>query len=209
MKKTKLSGPALFMYSAIALTAIIASICFIVHYSGIYESTLVLWTGIVSFMILYHFGLRILFGNITKLFKIDSNHPWYRQRAFEKKLYKLLKVRKWKDKVLTFDPASFNFKKRTLEQLATTMSKSELDHWINEVISIVSIFFTLLWGNFPAFFISAVAAMLFDAQFIIVQRYNRPIVLKLDEKRKRRNAIVIQYNKNKTNENVINAARPL
>ena len=186
MKKTKLSGPALFMYSAVALTAIIAAVCFIVHYSGIYKSALILWTGIVTFMILYHFGLRILFGNITKLFKIDSNHPWYRQRAFEKKLYKLLKVRKWKDKVLTFEPEMYDFEKRTLEQLANTMAKSELDHWINEIISVVSIFFLFIWGCPAAFIISAIAAMIFDAQFIVVQRYNRPIVLKLDARRKKK-----------------------
>ena len=66
------------------------------------------------------------------------------------------------------------------------MSKSELDHWINEIISIGSIFFTFIWGCFPAFFITAVLAMLFDAQFIVVQRFNRPIVLKLNEKRKAR-----------------------
>lgn len=184
MKKHKLSGPAIFMYSVIALTVFISAVCFAFYYSGTTESTVVLWTGIVSFMILYHFGLRILMGDVTKRFKVNYNHGWYKQRRFEKTLYKILRVRKWKDKVLTFEPENFDFKNRTLEQLATTMSKSELDHWINEIISIISIFFTVFWGCFPAFFISAVAAMLFDAQFIIVQRYNRPIVLRLMERRK-------------------------
>ena len=59
------------------------------------------------------------------------------------------------------------------------MAKSELDHWINEVISITSVFFAFIWGVFPAFIITAILAMLFDAQFIVVQRYNRPIVLRL------------------------------
>lgn len=194
MKKHKFSGPAIFMYSVIALTVIIAAICFLLNYLDIYENTAVLWTGIVSFMILYHFGLRILMGNITKLFKVNYHHSWYRQRSFEKKLYKILRVRKWKDKVLTFDPESFNFQNRTLEQLATTMAKSELDHWINEIISAISIFFTFFWGCFPAFFISAIVAMIFDVQFIIVQRYNRPIVLRLMERWKmKKKAINIKY----------------
>ena len=34
--------------------------------------------------------------------------------------------------------------------------------------------------------ISAVAAMIFDAQFIVVQRYNRPIVIRLMERKKKR-----------------------
>ena len=34
--------------------------------------------------------------------------------------------------------------------------------------------------------ISAVAAMIFDAQFIVVHRYNRPIVIRLMERKKKR-----------------------
>lgn len=186
LMKHKLSGPAVFMYSTMVLTAAISAVCFIFYYTGTYNNSALLWTGIVSFMILYHFGLRIFMGNVTKRFKINPHNPWYTQRKFEKPLYKLLRVRKWKDKVLTFDPESFNFQNRTLPQLATTMAKSELDHWINEIISVISIFFTFLWGCFPAFFISAIAAMIFDAQFIIVQRYNRPIVLRLMARREKR-----------------------
>lgn len=183
MKKTKLSGPAIFMYTTIVLMAVLSAALLMLYYSGILHHVVVLWSGIVSFMILYHFGLRIWFGELTKRLSINCRHPWFKSHRFESALYRLLRVRKWKDKVLTFDPAAYDFKNRTLEQLATTMAKSELDHWINEVISIVSIFFTLIWGCLPAFLISAVIAMLFDAQFIIVQRYNRPIVLRLSDRR--------------------------
>ena len=186
MKKAKLSGPAIFMYSMILLTVLISATCFTLYYTNTTKIIAVLWVGIVSFMILYHFGLRIIMGDITKTWKINYKHPWYKTRKFERKLYKALRVRKWKDKVLTFEPENYDFKNRTLEQLATTMAKSELDHWINEIISVISIFFTILWGCFPAFFISAIAAMLFDAQFIIVQRYNRPIVLRLLARRSRK-----------------------
>ena len=184
MNKQKLSGPAIFMYGTIVLVAVVSAVCFALYYSRTYQSGVMLWCGIVSFMILYHFGLRIFMGEVTKRFRINYNHPWYKRRFFEGSLYRLLRVRKWKDKVLTFDPAAYDFENRTLDQLATTMAKSELDHWINEVISLVSIAFAILWGCLPAFLISAIVAMLFDVQFIIVQRYNRPIVLRLMERRK-------------------------
>ncbi|MBQ9832942.1 MAG: hypothetical protein IJO48_04330 [Clostridia bacterium] len=186
MQKHKLSGPAVFMYSAMVLMTVISAVCFSLYYFEVYKTTVILWTGIVSFMVLYHFSLRIFMGNITKRFRIDYNHCWYRQRNFEKSLYKILAVRKWKRKVLTFEPEAFDIKNRTLEQIATAMSKAELDHWINEVISVTSIFFVFLWGCLPAFLISAVLAILFDAQFIVVQRYNRPVVLRLIEKQKLR-----------------------
>ncbi len=187
MKNTT-SKPAIFMYATMVVVALLSGVSFILYYSGFFKNECVYWIGIVSFMILYHFGLRILFGVITKRFKIDYNHFWFRHRSFEKRLYKFLRVRNWKDKVLTFDPASYDFKNRTLEQLATTMAKSELDHWINEGISIVSVLFAFVFGCFPAFLITAVLAMIFDAQFIVVQRYNRPIVLRLIERRSKKTA---------------------
>ena len=186
MKKQKLSGPAIFMYSMIILTVLIAALCFSLYYSGVFTNSTILWTGIVSFMVLYHFGLRIFMGNITKKFRINYFHPLYKTRKFEKSLYKLLKVRKWKDKVLTFEPENYDFQNVTLEQLAATMAKSELDHWINQLISLLSLLFIFLWGCPLAFIITAVLAMIFDAQFIIVQRYNRPIVLRLMEKKERK-----------------------
>lgn len=172
------------MYTAIALMALVSALFLTLYYTEILPHNAVLWIGIVSFMILYHFGLRILFGEFTKRLKINYRHPFFKRRKFEKKLYSVLRVRFWKDRVLTFDPDSYNFKTRTLDELATTMSKSETDHWINEAISLSSLLFALLWGKFPIFLITCIAAMIFDAQFIVVQRFNRPIVLRLMDRKK-------------------------
>ena len=176
------------MYSVIFLMALLSAVFLGLYYTAVCPASSVLWIGIVSFMILYHFGLRILFGEITKRITINYRHPFFRRRKFEKKLYSALRVRSWKDRVLTFDPASYDFRNRTLEQLATTMAKSETDHWINELISLSSLLFSLLWGEFPIFLITCLAAMVFDAQFIIVQRFNRPIVLRLMEHRAQRSS---------------------
>ncbi|MBE6677829.1 MAG: hypothetical protein E7597_03440 [Ruminococcaceae bacterium] len=185
-KEKKTSGAAVFMYSTIALTAVIATVFLFLYYAEIYKNSVTFWIGVVSFTVLYHFGLRIFMGEVTKRFDFDYNHPWFKERTFEKKLYKWLRVRKWKDKVLTFDTEAYNFKNRSLDQLATTMTKSETDHWINEIISVTSIFLALVFGYWQAFIVSAVVAMIFDAQFIVVQRYNRPIVLRLMDRLKTR-----------------------
>ena len=181
-KQRKISGAALFMYSAIVVTAVMAATCFTLYYGKIFAHAAILWIGITTFMILFHFGLRILFGEVTKRIKIDYRHPWFRRRGFERALFRLLRVRQWKAKVLTFDTAAYDFENRTPAQLAATMAKSETDHWINEIISLVSILFALVWGQVAIIVGTAILAMLFDAQFIIVQRYNRPIVLRLMEK---------------------------
>lgn len=181
----KISGPAIFMYSAIVLCLGTSAVCFYLHYSGNAENGAALWIGIVAFMIVYHFWLRLIMGNVTKLFKIDRNHFWFKERKFEKKLYRLLRVKKWKGKALTYNPEAFDLEKNSLSEVAETMAKSEVDHWINEVISVTSIFFSLIWGEFWIFLVTAVAAMIFDAQFIVIQRYNRPRIMKIINKKEK------------------------
>jgi hypothetical protein len=63
MKKRNLSGPAVFMYSTILLTVLVSLVCFWLYYSGVHKNSVILWVGIVSFMILYHFGMRIFMGS--------------------------------------------------------------------------------------------------------------------------------------------------
>ena len=184
-EKVKKSKSAIFMYSVIIVTIIISSVCFGLYYTNYVENDIVLWIGITAFTILYHFWVRIIMGNVSKLFQkyITYDKKWFKERKFEKKLYKFLKVKDWKDKALTYNPESFSIEKHSLEEIVNTMAKSEVDHWINEVISVSTIFFSLIWGQFWIFFITAVAAMIFDSQFIIIQRYNRPRVVKVMERK--------------------------
>lgn len=186
MDKQKMSGSAIFMYIVILLCILSATVCFVLYYADVFPHGAVLWTGVTTFTILYHFWGRILLGKLTAHFPIHHRHWWFKERFFEKRLYKLLRVRKWKEKVLTFDPAAFDVTAHTYEELANTMSKAETDHWINEVLSLTTLLFPLIWGEFWIFFGTAIVAMLFDAQFIVVQRYNRPRVLRVIEHKKRR-----------------------
>ena len=181
MSKTKKSGPALFMCLVIVITLIISITCFILYYGNIYKNNLILWTGITAFTIMYHFWVRIIMGNVSKLFKKYINYKqWlFKERKFEKKLYKILRVKDWKGKALTYNPESFSLKEHSLEEIANTMAKSEVDHWINEAISLSTMLFAILWGDFWIFCLTAVAAMIFDSQFIIIQRYNRPRIVKI------------------------------
>ncbi len=193
MPKHKPSGSAIFMYCVIALAVIIMAVCFTLYYGGYYKSTAVLWIGVTAFTIMYHFWGRIIMGNVTKLFKIDHNHWWFKERGFEKGLYKFLKVKNWKDKVLTYNPELFSLKDYSMEDIARTMTKAETDHWINELISLSTLIFGLIWGEMWIFALTAALAMLFDGQFIVIQRFNRPRVLKVIEMQKRK-----EQRKNKT-----------
>jgi len=184
MNKTKKSGPAIFMYCVIGVTLITSIICFLLYYSNTLKNGIVLWTGITAFTIMYHFWVRIIMGNVSKLFKnyINYNQWLFKERKFEKGLYKFLRVKNWKGKALTYNPESFSLKEHSLAEIANTMAKSEVDHWINEAISLSTLLFAIPWGQFWIFFITAIVAMIFDSQFIIIQRYNRPRIVKILER---------------------------
>ena len=184
MKKPKKSGAALLIDIIIEICTILFIFCFIVYYTGYFKNDVVLYTGVTAFTIVYQLGLRLLFGVLTTSFKdkLDSKQFLFKERKFEKKLYETLKVKKWKKRALTYDPEAFNLRKNTKKQVLQTMLKSELDHWINELISLSTLAFALIWGKFGIFLVTCILAMLFDAQFILIQRFNRPRVERLIDK---------------------------
>ena len=184
MSKSKKSGSAILMYLVIAGAAVIAAICFPLYYGSFLRHPAVLWTGVTAITVLYHLWVRLLFGVVTTHLPIRHTHAWFRERRFEPALYRLLRVKVWKDKALTYRPEEFSLKDRTLEEIANTMAKSETDHWINELISLSTLLFSLIWGAFPVFLITAILAMLFDAQFIVIQRYNRSRIQKILNKKR-------------------------
>ena len=84
----------------------------------------------------------------------------------------------------TFNPELFVLSDFTMEEIAVTMAKVETDHWVNVLISLSTLLFALIWGAWWIFFAVAMAAIAFDGQFIAIQRYNRPRVVRLINRRR-------------------------
>ncbi len=179
MKNKRISGSAIFIHITTYVSLLAAAVCFILYYGNFARYGVLLDIGVTAFTVMYHFGGRLLVGCASNLLPVHYGQAWFRERKFERKLYKFLRVRRWKEKVLTFDPDSFSTEKHTYAEIAKTMTKSEVDHWLNLLLSLASLLFTFIWGQFWVFFVTALVAMIFDAQFIIVQRFNRPIVLRV------------------------------
>ena len=135
MDKVKKSGSAILMDIVIDIAVVIFIVCFYFYYSGKTNSAVVLYTGVVFFTIVYQLWLRLLFGKINNKLKIRYDHPWFKEKAFERKLYDKLNVKSWKDKVPTFNPELFVMKERSLDEIATSMAKVEVDHLVNVLIT--------------------------------------------------------------------------
>ena len=133
---------------------------------------------------LYHFVMRLAVGFVIPLCIKNYNCQswWFRPRKWEKGLYRKLKVRKWKHKLPTYDPRGFSTEHNTLPQIIHNMCQAELVHEVIAVLSFVPLAFVPLFGVFPVFLTTSLAAGLVDCVFIIAQRYNRPRLLRIIDK---------------------------
>lgn len=129
--------------------------------------------------------MRLIVGAvINPLFgkKFDYNSKWFTQKPFEKKLYKFLKVKKWKEKVPSWSPGAFSLVNNTLHNIALRMCGAEAVHEVIVVLSFVPILFSIKYGVPVVFIITSILAAAVDMIFVIVQRYNRPRIVKLINK---------------------------
>lgn len=167
--------------SAVSLAALI--VCIVMYNitnTGIYE-TLAITAGTMA----YHFIIRLLAGyafNGLKRNHANYHHRWYQIHSWENKLYSLMNVKSWKNKMPTFDPDMFNPKIHTWDEIAQAMCQSELVHETNVVLSFIPVAASVWFGAFWVFFITSFLGACFDLSFVIMQRYNRPRVVKIAER---------------------------
>ena len=139
-----------------------------------------LLTAAISFgTTAYHFCMRLAVGYLIPKLPFDPQHPWFRPRKWEPALYKALRVKQWKGKLPTYDPGQFSLKTKTREQIICNMCAAELVHEGIVLLSFLPIAFSSVFGAFPVFLTTSLAAAAFDSLFIIAQRYNRPRLVRL------------------------------
>lgn len=136
--------------------------------------------AVTFFTFAYHFIMRLCVGKLSSFLpEPNLNVKWYVLKSFEKKLYKRLNVKKWKDYIPTYYPDAFLLDKNAPEDILKTMCNAERVHEIIMILSFVPVLFSICFGEFLVFFITSIIASLVDSVFVIVQRYNRPRILKL------------------------------
>ena len=134
---------------------------------------------------LYHFVMRLTVGLLVPLFvkQYNYNNRWFRPRKWEAGLYRKLKVRTWKRHLPTFDPSQFSTETNTLPQIIRNTCQAELVHEVIVGLSFVPLAFVPLFGEFWVFFATSLVAGLLDCVFVIAQRYNRPRLVRIIEKK--------------------------
>ncbi len=135
----------------------------------------------------YHFVMRLLVGfSIHAIFRnhMNVNRRWFRPLRFEAKLYARLGVSKWKHHVPTYAPDTFSLREHSWEELAQATCQAEVVHEIIMVFSFAPLLLIPRFGEPVIFILTSVAAAWIDLTFVILQRYNRPRILAMANKRK-------------------------
>lgn len=178
------------MFAKIIKVSAVVLVMLTIIFTLIYQcnpNTVILSIAITFGTISYHFLMRLVVGCVINgLYhnEFDYKKKWFREKRFEKRLYEVLKVKKWKDKMPTFAPEMLDLKVHTGEEIAGAMCQSEVVHSIIVVLCFLPILATLIWGTFWVFFITSVLSAGVESMFIIMQRYNRPRVIRMIEKKK-------------------------
>ena len=142
--------------------------------------------GITAMTICYHFTVRLVIGNILDVVKLSRFDPrsWrFRELRFEKKLYKAIRVKKWKKFAPTYDDKKFDLSCNSTEDVIGETCRADSVHWLCAAASLASIALSSVFGSLPAFLITGILGALFDLIFVIIQRYNRPRLMKYASKK--------------------------
>ena len=132
--------------------------------------------------IFYHLSMRLVIGSLVDAKyhnQMDYTKKWFQEKPFEKTLYKKLNVRKWKKRLPTLNPQDFDIKNRSLEEVIQVTCQAEIVHELIMPLSFVPIVFSIWFGSLEVFVITSCLSFLFDGMFVIMQRYNRPRLIRL------------------------------
>ena len=110
--------------------------------------------------------------------KANYKNLWFCEKSFESKLYSLIRVRRWKKHLPTYSPDTFDTSKKTVEELIGATCQAEIVHEIIMVLSLLPIALIPVLGGAIALISTSFLSMLFDSLFVILQRYNRPKLIR-------------------------------
>ncbi len=172
------------LFKILSLSSLLAAAGTALLY-GWFRTGVFLTLALTFATIAYHFLMRLVVGGLVGFImknRADYHKKWYREYRFEKRLYHILRVKKWKNKLPTYYPEEFSLKKHSFSEVAQAMCQAEIVHEIIMVFSFLPLLASLKFDSFLTWLITSVLAAGGDFLYVIIQRYNRPRVVRLAEK---------------------------
>ncbi|MDE7230769.1 MAG: hypothetical protein K2N56_09855 [Oscillospiraceae bacterium] len=146
-----------------------------------------LFMGILFMTAAYHLIVRLVigtFGDAALEKGIDPDNHWFADSNAEQSVYRAIGVKSWKNKLPAPEPWKFSVKRRSLEDIVAESCRTEVVHEAGVIASLLSVLLTVPFGYLWFFILTAVLGGIFDLVFIIVQRYNRPRLMRTAAKKR-------------------------
>lgn len=184
MKKRKSNIPIIM-----AITMIISIIGTILNVYMYIKTThtFALYIGIISGAVAVHFLIMHISAPFVFLIfrkKFNYNSFWFMPKKFEKNLYKIMKVKKWKTKVPSYDSDEYSLETHNVEDVIMNMCHAEVVHEVIFVASYLPIIGGFVISHWGVLILTSFLFSCCHLIFVIIQRYNRPRIVRLYEKRK-------------------------
>ncbi len=136
----------------------------------------------------YHVCMRLAVGGFYQMLlgnRADYRRWWYQPHRGEEKVYAALGVKRWKRYMPTYAPLMFSPRYHSWDEIAQAMCQSELVHETCAVFSFVPLVAAIWFGAFGVFLATSFLAALLDIALVMVQRYNRPRIVRLAMKKQK------------------------
>ncbi|MDD5946218.1 MAG: hypothetical protein PUC41_00265 [Oscillospiraceae bacterium] len=133
----------------------------------------------------YHMAMRLAVGYLIHACKhnrFDYRKGWFQPLPFEAAFYQTIHIRAWKKKIPTFQPTFFDVRQQSLENIIMATCQAEVVHEVIVVLSFLPLLAAIPFGAFAVFLITSLAAAATDMIFVLLQRYNRPRLMRLMKK---------------------------
>ena len=131
---------------------------------------------------LYHFLMRLIVGTLVDLTmknKANYKNIWFSTKRFESKFYNFFHVHKWKKIIPTYSPETFDTTNKSIEEIVGATCQAEVVHEIIMLFSLLPIALIPIFNAPAVFIITSILSMMIDGIFVILQRYNRPRLIKI------------------------------
>ena len=160
--------------------------CFLCFY--FYQQAQIAWfftIGVVFFSVAIHFLIMFISAPVVFMLfrnKYNCNSFWFKQKPFEKTLYRILKIKKWKNKLPAYDRNEYSLQLNNPETIAQNMCHAEVVHEVIALASYLPILFGLVISNYGLLTILSMFFSIIHLVFVFIQRYNRPRFIRLSKK---------------------------
>lgn len=130
----------------------------------------------------YHIAMRLTVAYLAKPY-YNYRNIWFKEKRFEKTIYRKLRVRRWKKILPSGNPASYSLTNRSITAIVQTMCRNEVIHEVSALLSLAPIALGFRYGGWSAWISTSLLGSMCDLLFVCLQRYNRPRLVRLIERK--------------------------